>query len=332
MPTPSASEPLTPLRVAPAAVVRFAHDLIGLIGDAEQRVLVALSGGADSVALLLLAHAALGDRCAAATVDHGLRAEGADEARFAAGLCARLGIPHAILSGPLPARVGGSANVSARARALRYDLLTAKAERTGAAWIATAHHADDQIETAIMRLNRGSGVGGLASIRTTGWRVVRPLIGWRRAELAALVDAAGIVPVDDPTNRDARYDRARLRQALAGVDWLDAGGIAASTAALAEADEALAWTTQRLLAERTVESGDRVTLDPAGLPAELLRRLVRACIVRIDPAAAPRGAEIGRLIAELFSDRPAMLGDVLVRPGATWSFAPAPPRRNTPRT
>src|SRR3569623_3139725 len=97
-------------------VARFARDLAALI-DPGDRVLVAVSGGPDSGALLLLANAALGERCSAATVDHGLRAESADEAKRVAALCARHGIDPSILAAPLPDRAGRAANLSARARA-----------------------------------------------------------------------------------------------------------------------------------------------------------------------------------------------------------------------
>ena len=297
-----------------------------------------MSGGPDSVALLLLAHAALGPRCSAATVDHGLRPEAAAEARFVASLCDRLGVRHAVLSGPLPERTGGSANLSARARALRYGLLQAQAERDDAV-IATAHHADDQRETVLLRLNRGAGVAGLAGVRTSGGRVVRPLLGWRRAELAALVVAAGIAPVDDPSNADDRFDRARLRKRLVEVDWLDPVAVAASAAALAEADAALAWSAQRLATERIADLSDHgspggstgVTLDWGGLPAELRRRLVRACLVRLDPAAQPDGPALTRTIAALDAGRAATLGRALIRPvpdaDRVWRFTLAPPRR-----
>lgn len=332
MSTPSASdagaraalsEPVLPS----AALARFRGGLAALIDPDRDRILVALSGGADSIALLLLARQALGERCQAATVDHGLRPAGAAEARFAAALCADRNISHETLTGALPDRVGRTANVSARARALRYDLLHAHASRIGAQWIATAHHADDQLETIVMRINRGAGIAGLAGIRSSGWRVIRPLLDWRRAELAAIVRAAGIVAVDDPSNADERFDRARLRKALGAAEWLDAHGLAASTATLAQAEEALTWTAQRLLAERVVEDGEAILLDPADVPAELLRRLVRACVADVDPAAAPTGPALGRLIARLLAGEPATLGGVATTPGPRWRFAPAPARR-----
>lgn len=324
MPTPSASEVLT---LDPALVARFRDDLSQLIDIARDRVVVALSGGADSIALLLLAHTVLGDRCSAATVDHGLRTAAADEARFAAALCADCGIAHNILAEPLPGRAGRTANLSARARALRYRLLTEHVERRGADWLATAHHADDQVETTLMRLNRGAGVAGLAGIRRTGWRVIRPLLGWRHADLAEIVNSTGIEPVRDPSNTDDRYDRARLRKALNAADWLDVARVGASAAALAEAEEALAWSAQELLPLRTAEAGDSVTLDPAGIPAELVRRLVMACTRRIDPAAAPDGPTLTRAVSALTAGDTATIGQVLVRPGERWRFAAAPPRR-----
>lgn len=311
-----------------ALVERFRNDLVQLADPATARVVVALSGGADSIALLLLTRAVLGSRCSAATVDHGLRPEAAAEARFAAALCAERGIAHRVLTGPLPDRIGRSGNVSTRARALRYRLLAAEVERAGADWLATAHHADDQLETTLMRLNRGAGVSGLAGIRRSGWRVIRPLLGWRRVELAAIVAAAGIEPVRDPSNLDDRFDRARLRKAIGAGGWLDPIRFGASAAALDEAEEALAWTTQDLLARRTIEEGDAIVLDRDDVPAELLRRLVRACVHRIDPLAAPDGPGLARTIAALVAGDSAMIGGVLVRPGPRWRFAAAPPRRN----
>lgn len=324
MPKPSASESLT---LDPALVARFRGDLAQLIDVDRARVVVALSGGADSVALLLLTHAVQGDRCTAATVDHGLRPAAVAEARFAAELCAERGIAHHILSGPLPDRAGRTANVSARARDLRYRLLNGHVEQTKADWLATGHHADDQLETMLMRLNRGAGVAGLAGIRRTGWRVIRPLLGWRHAELAEIVAAAGIAPVLDPSNTDDRYDRARLRKALNQADWLDPAGVSASAAALAEAEEALAWATQELLPSRTVEAGEAITLDPVGVPPELVRRLALACLRRIDAATDPDGPTLTRAIAALTAGRSATIGRVLMRPGASWRFTLAPPRR-----
>ncbi|MEQ1639906.1 MAG: tRNA lysidine(34) synthetase TilS, partial [Novosphingobium sp.] len=221
----------------PALTARFAADLATL-WRGDGRLGVAVSGGPDSLALLLLAHAALPGRVAAATVDHGLRAESAAEAGFVADVCARLGVPHAILQVEL-----AKGNVQAEARAARYAALAGWIAAAGLAALATAHHADDQAETLLLRLNRGSGVAGLAGVRAKGLipgtrlPLLRPVLGWRRAELAKLV--AGLDAVQDPSNTDDRFDRARLRKALAGVDWLDASALAQSAAHLADADAAL---------------------------------------------------------------------------------------------
>lgn len=315
------------------AVARFRRDLGELIDVAQDRVLVAVSGGADSIALLLLAHAALGDRCSAATVDHGIRDASAGEARHVAMLCAQRGIGHAILSGPLPQRVGRTMNLSARARLLRYTLLDRHAADVGEAWLATGHHADDQVETVMMRLNRGAGVAGLAGIRRTGVRTIRPLLRWRRAELARLVAACGIPAVDDPSNVDDRFDRARLRKVLADADWLDAGRIGMSAAALGDAADALEWTARRLMRERCTGEGDALLLDTLALPGELARRLVLQCIERIDPGCDPTGPAVRRLIESVRTRGRGMLGDVLVtremdaRATSVWRFRLAPPRR-----
>jgi tRNA(Ile)-lysidine synthase len=301
---------------------------LAALADPGARVLVAVSGGPDSLALLLLAHAALGDRCHAATVDHGLRPEAADEAAWIADLCAARGIDHAILTAPLPDRAGRTANLSARARVLRYRLLEEHADAVGADWIATAHHADDQLETLIMRLNRGAGVAGLAGVRARGGRIVRPLLGWRHAELVALVRDQHIAAIEDPSNVSDRFDRARLRKALAGIDWLDVDRVGASARALGDAEDAIAWMVRRLEKELCLHEADGSTLFVDDLPFEMRRRLLERCVARLDPGAELRGGAIADAVRILDSHRTTMLGNVLCEPhGPEWRFSPAPPRR-----
>ena len=303
-------------------VARFRADLERLTGGPPARLGLAVSGGPDSLALLLLAEAAYPGRIEAATVDHGLRPESGAEADFVARLCAARGIPHRIL----PARMTETANLQAAARARRYALLNAWLGEIGAPFLATAHHLDDQAETLVLRLLRGAGLAGLSAIRAASPPIVRPLLGWRREELAGLVAAAGIVPADDPSNRDARFDRARVRRRLAENPWLAPEPLARSAGALAEADAAMEWMAERLRRERVVESADGVTLDPSGLPAELQRRLVRAILAAMG-GPAPRGEAVTRLLASLRAGRTATLAGVKCRGGSLWRFAPAPPRR-----
>ena len=309
---------------SPEVVRRFRADLHALTGEAPGRLGVAVSGGPDSLALLLLAHVAYPGRIEAATVDHRLRPESAAEARFVADLCGTLGVPHAVLAPSEP--IGG--NLQSSSRRARYTLLEAWRSEQSLDFVLTAHHADDQAETLLMRLNRGSGVGGLAGIRAVNGRILRPLLGWRRTELEAVVAEGGLKPVVDPSNRDERFDRARLRRCLELVDWIERPGLARSAAALAEAEEALEWTTARLFAERVAFDGGALRLDPAGLPPELLRRLVLRGLRDIDPHAAPRGEELTRLIATLEQGGVATLANVRAEGGRLWAFAPAPPRRS----
>jgi len=335
-PPSASSAPLTPPRAPDqAAVARFADDLARVLPATSAPLLVAVSGGPDSVALLLLAHRLLGSRCVAATVDHGLRREAAEEAAWVAELCAALGVRHAVLTGALPERDGRTRNVSARARVLRYGLLRAHADAVQAAAIATAHHADDQVETLVMRLNRGAGLAGLAGVRARGDGVIRPLLGWRRAELAAIVAACGIAPVDDRSNRDPRFDRARLRDAIGAAPWIEAAAWTRSAQALAEAEAALDWMADRLWQERCVVTGGVVALSPAGLPFELQRRLVARCVGAIDPDSEARGSAVANAVEALARGGSVTLGDVLCRglrdacDEPLWRFAEAPPRRST---
>lgn len=315
---------------APETVERFRRDAEALCGGAPESIGIAVSGGPDSLALLLLAQAAWPDRVRAATVDHRLRPESAAEAAFVAELCAGLGIPHRILTPEAPPQ----GNVQSAARALRYRLLGLWAAEHGIGRIATAHHLDDQAETVLMRLLRGAGLPGLAAIRAAGplpggegaVRLIRPLLGWRRAELAAIVAAAGIAAVSDPANVDPRYDRARIRSLIAASPWIEPEPLARSAGALAEAEAALAWAAARLAQERIREAEDGAVLDPAGLPAELRRRLVLDLLGRLG-AEAPRGEALQRLLTALEAGETATLAGIKCRGGAVWTFAPAPPRR-----
>lgn len=297
-----------------------------LVGeDAGAHFGVAVSGGPDSMALLDLAARAFPGRVAAATVDHGLRPEAADEAAMVARWCAGHGIAHAILYPDSPV----SGNVQAWARAQRYALLARWRVAQGIDWIMTAHHADDQLETLLMRLNRGSGVGGLAGVRGRSGAVVRPLLGVGKAELEAYARAAGLPHVHDPSNSDLRYDRAAMRAALAQVDWIDSQAAARSAAALAEADAALEWAVDGLATRHARMDGEgNWTIDPADLPREVLRRLLLRVWRQADASAtAPRGETLDRAIAAAQAGGQANLGAWLLRGGALWTLSRAPARR-----
>lgn len=319
---------------APETVERFRAGLSSVwregIGESQARLAVALSGGPDSTALLLLAHAALPGRIEAATVDHGLRAESAEEAVGAADLCARLGVPHETLRVEV-----APGNVQAEARTARYAALVAWIEKRGLAALATAHHADDQAETLIMRLNRASGVAGLAGARGRGAvpgtaiPLLRPVLDWRRSELAEVV--AGIATVQDPSNANDRFDRVRIRKALASAEWLDVAAIARSAEHLAEADAALDWMA-------ALEWRSCVSKEPMGLryrpqaPRAVVLRVLARCVTELG-GEEPRGGAVSRLLEALREGRPASIGELVVRPNAGgWSIAKAPVRAARKRT
>lgn len=195
------------------ALGRFASER-----PAARRLLLGVSGGPDSLALLLAAAALPLDVCVA-TVDHGLRAEAAGEARFVAAVCRDLGLPHRTLAWRLGEAVQG--NLMAAAREARYRLLGAEATRVGADAILVAHHADDQIETHLLARERGGSGAALAGMRA--WRdlepdlvLIRPFLDLPKHALMDAVARAGLSPVEDPTNADMHYRRARIRAELAG--------------------------------------------------------------------------------------------------------------------
>lgn len=290
----------------------------------EGRVGLAVSGGPDSMALLLLAHAHLGDRVEVATVDHGLRPEAAEECALVARVCAERGIRCQIL----PVNVEGG-NVQDRARAARYAALGQWAVERKLAAIATAHHADDQAETLLMRLNRGSGLAGLAGIRSSTLidgcpvPVIRPLLGFRKSELQDIVESAGMPSVEDPSNRDVSYERVRIRRHLEQADWIDPLALARSASYLEEVECALDALARDLWNARALVEAEQVTL-PLASSAETNARLVARAIAVLGGTASH-----GQVAAFLKSgQRRGNIAGVLVdRRDDSYICRPEPPRR-----
>jgi tRNA(Ile)-lysidine synthase len=313
----------------PALVDRFRADLDALSPPGE-RVGIAVSGGPDSLALLLLAAAARPGLIEAATVDHGLRAESRAEAEMVARVCAELGVAHDILvvewSEP------PSSAIQERGREARYRLLAGWLVERKLKALATAHHANDQAETMLMRLNRGSGLRGLAGMRpksvVPGSRLplLRPLLSWQRAELEQICAAGGIKPAVDPSNSDEQFERVRVRKALAEASWLSPEAMARSAEHLASADDALGWVAEGLALARVTDDAEGLKVDAVGLPAELQRRLLLTAFARFH-AAQPKGADLMRAIDALSRGDTATLSGLKLDGGRVWRVSKAPPRR-----
>ncbi len=284
---------------APLALLREACAGLSRVG-------VAVSGGGDSVAALVLAVEALGAaRVAAVTVDHGLRPEAAAEAAGVAALCARLGVAHEVLRWAGPA--GG--NLMQAAREARLALIGDWAQnRIGGRVeaVVLAHTLDDQAETLLMRLARGSGVDGLsgmAAAREAGgvlW--LRPLLGVTRAALRAELQARGIGWIDDPSNADPRYLRVRARRALAALADLGIGaeGLAATAGRIRRARAALEAQAQAALEALVHEDRGTLRIDAAAgaLLPEIRDRLFAHLLMELAGSRfRPRLAELQRWIA-----------------------------------
>lgn len=308
-----------------ALLTRVEDALARLTGAHDASLLLAVSGGPDSMAMLDIVRRCWSGPVAAATVDHGLRPESAAESVMVAGYCATKGVSHAILHPSSP--ITGS--LQSAARSARYSLLQGHADQCGADFIVTAHHADDQLETMLMRMARGGGVEGLAGVRARNGRIVRPLLGCRKAELVAHCDREAIKFVSDPSNANPDFDRVRMRSALERFDSIDPLMAVRTAEALAEAASALDWVVAREAQSVILADSTGVKLRTTDYPAGLLRRMVFCCLDLVQPGIAPRGQQIDRLIEALQRGEAAMIGDVLCRPGKTgqtWYFAPAPPR------
>lgn len=305
-------------------------------------IALAVSGGADSTALLLLvaswrARRPDGPEIHILTVDHELRRESAAEARGVAALAGRLGLPCRILvwSGPKPA-----SNRQAGARAARQALLVTAARELGAEALVLAHHLDDQAETFLIRLARGSGVYGLAAMDGIAvWQdgegglplpVLRPLLAFAKERLVATCRAAGVSWCEDPSNDDVAYTRTRMRglmPQLAG-EGLDAETLGRTAGRLARAaaalDELVEQTLVRHAAFHPAGPVRVAVADLARLPREvLLRLLARLLQMTGGEAYPPRLERLERLAGRLAggpSVQSTLAGVVARRRGETLFF------------
>ncbi|MBZ6377956.1 tRNA lysidine(34) synthetase TilS [Pacificimonas flava] len=293
------------------------------------RLALAVSGGGDSYGMLALAADLLPDRITVFTIDHRLRAASGQECEAVLSACAVRGIPAERIDLDWPSGVPQS-NRQAQAREARYRVLTAACAERGLTWLATAHHADDQAETFLMRAARGSGLSGLAGVRARrriGELVLlRPCLGMRSETLHQAARAAGFIPIEDPSNSDPSYDRSGVRALLEGTDLLPAERLAAAASHLADAEEALAWLAKEARRTRCWSRGDELRFDARGLPSETVLRVVRSVILDLG-GELPRGTQAQRLVETLGRGGRASLSNVQASGGAVWTFR----RENDPR-
>lgn len=318
---------------------------LGRLTQPEDRIAVAVSGGSDSTALLLLAldwAVAAKRKLVAVTVDHGLRPEAAAEAERVAQLCARHGVAHETLRWRPP----GEASV-ADARRARHALLAQWAQQAGAASVALGHTADDRIETFLMRARSGSDWWGLAgpmpSAPSPVWpdghsvRLIRPLLWAGREELRRWLRVRGEPWIEDPTNENPKHERARMRR-LAG-----ALSLPVRERLIASLDRLALLRSARLAAVRALarEAGGLIDFDAADLdmgvwrraPAQVREHLLGYLILSVAGRDAPLRADRLRVLAGRLAEGPitATLGGARLQETKGWlRLRRAPPRRTDP--
>jgi tRNA(Ile)-lysidine synthase len=313
-------------------------------------LVMAVSGGPDSTALMVLVarwRAALrrGPELIAVTVDHGLRPESAREARSVKRLASQLGVRHRTLrwTGAKPI-----AGLQEAARDVRYRLLAAAARGAGATHVLTGHTRDDQAETVLMRMARGSGLAGLGGMpretRIEDVRLTRPLLAVPKARLIATLAAVGMSFVDDPTNRDPRFTRSRLRGLLPVLaeEGLDANRLALLARRLRRADEtielAVDLAIEALFDEAWPERGPIATDAERflRLPAEVALRLLGRAIVQVGDEGPLQLAKLEMLYETLREAalhpgsarlRRTLAGALIALSGPKLAVERAPPRR-----
>lgn len=280
-----------PRPIAPPTVHRLSREVVRALSalrldpaDGQDRptVLVAVSGGADSLALAAAtAHAAseLGIRPIATIVDHGLQPTSPEVARRAADAVRSLGFDAEIVS----VVVGSDGGPEAAARSARYGALDDAAERWDAAAVLLGHTLDDQAETVLLGLARGSGTGSLKGMAEVTGRLVRPFLSVRRSETRAAMTELGIEPWEDPHNDDDAFARVRVRTRVLPVLEAELGpGIAEALARTAEQAREDAEAFDDMIEEfieeicEPAEAGLSVDVGPlAANPAALRHRIIR---------------------------------------------------------
>lgn len=321
MPAPS-TDPLDRL----ADLVRAGADRLGVPADAH--LVIAVSGGPDSMALLhgaarLVAGGYRAWRLSLAHLDHGLRPDSADDAAFVSAAAIALGLPAEVR----PTDVAGLArdtggSIEEAGRDARYRFLEEVAPE--GALIATAHTLDDLAETVIINLLRGSGVGGMAGIPARRGRIVRPLLDERRPELRGLLDEAGIDYRIDPSNADRAFLRNRIRaELLPALESIRPGAverIGRFSRLAADDDAVLDELAAAELARRAQEDGAIDWRDPPA--AALGRRVLRLAIgdpvpsaERIEALRAAAEGDRGGVVIELGGGRTASVRERRIRIG-----------------
>ncbi|WP_133487775.1 tRNA lysidine(34) synthetase TilS [Aliiroseovarius marinus] len=278
--------------MTPAQTFEIALDRARQRGPVS-RLGLAVSGGSDSMAMMILAAdwaKGTGAKLQVATVDHGLRPEAAAEASWVAARCAELGLPHDTLTWA----GAPSGNVQNAGRTARYDLLGKWALQCDLDAVAVAHTADDQAETFVMRLARGSGVDGLSAMQddwvAQDMRWLRPVLAASREGLRQVLTDRGVGWIDDPSNTDTRFERVRVRKAMEDLArlGLDRDRLVGTALRMAEARKALSQAAiEAAEACAEVELGD-VVFDAAAyvaLPTETRHRLLSAAIRFVSGAA-----------------------------------------------
>lgn len=311
-------------------------------------IAIAVSGGPDSTALLFLAarwRAArkTGPQILALTVDHGLRKESAREANAVKALAKKLGVAHRTLrwQGEKP-----KTGLQEKAREARYALLASAAKKARANFLLTAHTLDDQAETVLFRLLRGSGVSGLQAMAQVSpcpgapWlKLARPLLAIPKARLIATLQQAGISFADDPSNRDPRHARPRLRALMPQLEaeGLSAQRLALLASRLRRAEDALRRAVaqaQAKISRTPWGEGTRIVLDReafAALPQEIAIRLLGNALAQVGDEGP---VELRKLESLFESLAPGADGFRRTLAGALVTQAPrelvierAPPRR-----
>lgn len=355
-PNPHGEENLSPLAHRMREALRYSFETDTDLANPrdlsfngyDMHLVMAVSGGSDSMAMLALAQEVEALDCgltlSAVTVDHGLRPEAAAEAAYVGQVCAEMGVPHDIVKWE---RDRTGAVSQAEARQARHAVLARWADEREIDQIALAHTRDDRLETFLMRARQGSGWYGLCGLTpyafSPAWpegahlRLFRPLLAFGREELRDYLRAREIKWVDDPSNQSSRYERVRMRRLLRRISPAARQKAIDAMDRLAELRMATAEAAFRLAVDHVSEVYDRadIHLDARDLVSrEAWRRFIDAMVLAAGGSLRPlRSDALDRLLDRIALRDPALQRGVTlagahihIRKGALLTFRRAPPR------